>query len=170
MELDQKIPVAPMPKELFESSWSEESRVLVILKKTIGAFVTVILVFAAMSGYRAYFQVRSLELRPAERVLRSGTSVEVKAESYARTPVDVRIELIQGAKTKNLGGVRIPRNYDPALDPRLKRAALTVALTPELLSGFESGPAQLRATAEGRMQFGRTPPPLIREVSVEIKQ
>jgi hypothetical protein len=170
MELDQKIPAPPRPKELFESSWSEESRALVILKKAILGFVAILSVFAVMSGYRAYFQVRSLELRPAERVLRSGTIIEVKAESYARTPVDVRLELIQGAKTKILGEVRIPRNYDPALDPRVKMASLTVALTPELLSGFEPGPAQLRATAEGRMQFGRTPPPLVREVSVEIKQ
>lgn len=159
-----------MPKELFESSLSEESRTLVILKKAIWAFVAVISVFAVMSGYRAYYQVRSLDLRPAERVLRSGTSIEVIAESYARTPVDVSLELIQGAKTKTLGEVRIPRNYDPALDPRLQRASLTVALTPELLAGFEAGPAQLRATARGRMQFGRTPPPLVREVSVEIKQ
>ncbi len=159
-----------MSKELFESPWSEESRGLVILKKAIWAFVAVISVFAVMSGYRAYYQVRSLDLRPAERVLHSGTSIEVIAESYARTPVDVSLELIQGTKTKTLGEVRIPRNYDPALDPRLQRASLTVALTPELLAGFEPGPSQLRATARGRMQFGRTPPPLIREVSVEIKQ
>lgn len=158
-----------MPKELFESSWSGESRGLVILKKAIGAFVAVISVFALMSGYRAYFQVRSLDLRPADRVLRNGTIIEVIAESYARTPVDVSLELIQGAKTKTLGGFRIPSNYDPALDPRLRRASLTVALTPELLAGFEPGPAQLRATARGRMQFGRVPPPLVREVSVEIK-
>jgi hypothetical protein len=159
-----------MQMELFDSSWSEESRRLVILKKMIWAFVAVISIFALTSGFRAYFQVRSLELRPAERVLRSGTSIEVTAESYARTPVDVRLELIQGAKTKILGGVRIPKNYDAALDPRLRWASLTVALTPELLAGFEPGPAQLRATAEGRMQFGRTPPPMVREVSVEIKQ
>ncbi len=159
-----------MRRESFESSWSDESRVLVILKKAIWAFVAVISVFALTSGFRAYFQVKSLDLRPAERVLRSGTSIEVIAESYARTPVDVSLELIQGAKTKTLGGVRIPKNYDAALDPRLKRASLTVALTPELLAGFEPGPAQLRATAKGRMQFGRTPPPLVREVSVEIKQ
>jgi hypothetical protein len=159
-----------MQMELFESAWSEESRSLVILKKVIWAFVAVISVFALTSGFRAYFQVRSLDLRPAERVLSSGTNIEVTAESYARTPVDVRLELIQGAKTKTLGGVRIPKNYDAALDPRLKRASLTVALTPELLAGFEPGPAQLRATAEGRMQFGRTPPPMVREVSVEIKQ
>jgi hypothetical protein len=159
-----------MQMELFENAWSEESRRLVILKKTIWAVVTVISIFALTSGFRAYFQVRSLDLRPAERVMRSGTSIEVTAESYARTPVDVRLELIQGAKTKTLGGVRIPKNYDAALDPRLKRASLTVALSPELLSGFGTGPAQLRATAEGRMQFGRTPPPMVREVSVEIKQ
>jgi hypothetical protein len=159
-----------MQMELFDSSWSEESRRLVILKKTIWAIVTVISIFALTSGFRAYFQVRSLELRPAERVLRSGTSIEVIAESYARTPVDVKLELIQGAKSKILGGVRIPKNYDAALDPRLQRASLTVALTPELLAGFEPGPAQLRATAEGRMQFGRTPPPMVREASVEIKQ
>jgi len=159
-----------MPKELFETPWSNESRGLALLKKAIYVFVAVISVFAAISGYRAYFQVRSLELNLAERVLRSGTSIEVKAESYARTSVDVRLELIQGAKSKTLGEVRIPPNYIPAVDPRVKRVSMTVTLTPELLAGFGSGPAQLRATALGRPEFGRTPPPLVREVSVEIKQ
>ncbi len=159
-----------MPKELFESPWSEESRGLAVVKKAIWVFVAVNFVFAVMSGYRAYFQVRSLDLRLAERVLRSGTSIEVIAESYARTPVAVRLELIQGTNTKTVGALRIPPNYIPAVDPRVRRASLAVGLTPELLAGFEPGPAQLRATARGRMQFGRVPPPLIREVPVEIEQ
>jgi len=164
------VSVAHMPKELFETPWSEESRGLVIVKKVIWVFVGINFVFAVMSGYRAYYQVRSLDLRLTERVLRSETSVEVITESYGRDPITVRLDLIQGAKTKTLGGIRIPPNYIPAVDPRVKRVSMTVTLTSELLAGFESGPSQLRATALGRPEFGRTPPPLVREVSVEIKQ
>jgi hypothetical protein len=159
-----------MPKESFETPWSEESRGLVIVKRVIWVIIAVNFVFAVMSGYRAYYQMRSLDLRLTEHVLRSETSIEVIAESYGRDPIKVSLDLIQGAMTKTLGGFRIPPNYIPAVDPRLKRASMTVTLTPELLTGFGSGPAQLRATALGRPEFGRTPPPLVREVSVEIKQ
>ena len=164
------VSVTHMPKESFETPWSEESRGLVIVKKVIWVFVGVNFIFMVMSGYRAYYQVRSLDLRLVESVLRSGISVEVITESYGRDPITVRLDLIKGAKTKTLGGIRIPPNYIPAVDPRVKRVSMTVTLTPELLAGFESGPAQLRATALGRPEFGRTPPPLIREASVQIKQ
>ena len=52
-----KITVKIMPKELFESPWSEESRVLVIVKKAIWVFVAVNFVFAVMSGFRIMLTV-----------------------------------------------------------------------------------------------------------------
>jgi hypothetical protein len=41
-------------------------------------------------------------------------------------------------------------------------------VTPELLARFASGAAVVRATAHGRPQWMRTPPPEVREVAVEI--
>ena len=56
------------------------------------------------------------------------------------------------------------------LDPRPRQAAQTSVLTFDVLSRFEKGKALLRATALGRPQLGRTPPPVVREVEVEIGQ
>ena len=59
----------------------------------------------------------------------------------------------------------------------IDRASLSVAmpiiakefeLTPTMLDGFEPGTAMLRATAVGRSQWLRIPPPTVREQPVRI--
>jgi hypothetical protein len=57
----------------------------------------------------------------------------------------------------------------PAYDPRFRRGSLSVVLTPELLGCFRPGAALLRATARGRPQSMRAPPPAVRELPVEIR-
>ena len=47
---------------------------------------------------------------------------------------------------------------------------MAVVVTPELLGRFEPGAALVRATAHGRSQWLRTPPPEVREVAIEIRQ
>ena len=48
--------------------------------------------------------------------------------------------------------------------------AMAVVLTPELLGRFEAGAALLRATARGRPQWLREPPPEAREIAVELQR
>jgi hypothetical protein len=81
---------------------------------------------------------------------------------------DARIELVQGQRVTMLGEVYLPRNHEPVFDPRPQRGSVVVALTPELLAGFEPGTATLRASAVGRPQWLRVPPPTIREQPVTI--
>jgi hypothetical protein len=54
------------------------------------------------------------------------------------------------------------------MDPRPWRGSLRVVLGPGALAGFTSGPAQLRATATGRPQWTRLPPPTVRETAVML--
>jgi hypothetical protein len=74
------------------------------------------------------------------------------------------LELVQGAVAETLG---CP-NENASYDPRPKRASASVVLTPASLAPFKPGLALVRATANGGMQWLRTPPPTIREQRVEI--
>jgi hypothetical protein len=124
---------------------------------------------ALASGYRAYFQVLSLELHLTEPTLSNGSIIQTSVVASGRTLVDVRLELIQGAHSETLALQRVPGNVWAAFDPRPQRASQSVALTPELLARFQTGAAQLRATATGRPQWTRLPPPTVRELTIDIK-
>ena len=127
------------------------------------------LLTALASGYRAYFQVLSLELRLDEPVLHKGSIIQTAVVGSGRTSIDVRLELIQGAHSETLAVQRVPGNKWAAFDPRPQRASQSVTLTPELLERFQEGAAQVRASATGRPQWMRLPPPTVREITVEIQ-
>ena len=158
-----------MAKTLFESGFRENSRSAAVAKSAILVLLAVFLIIAMVSGYRAYFQVRSLDLRTSEPILRSGSTIRTTVVSYGRTFVAVRLELIQGTHSEVLAVQHVPKNEWALFDPRTQRATQTVVLTPELLARFQAGPAQLRATARGRPQWMRVPPPILRELAVEIQ-
>lgn len=82
--------------------------------------------------------------------------------------VELNLELVQGPQRVLLSTVEVPKNGDAALDPRTRHADLLRLLTQADINAFEPGPALLRATATGRPQWMRTPPPTVKEISVRI--
>lgn len=154
---------------MFDSLTVKESWPLLLLKRATLAFLALCFVTAMTSAHRAYFQVRSLELRVAEPFLHAGSVVETEAVISGRTTADVRVELIQDSHAETLAVQRIPGNEWAAIDPRTQRATQSVTLTPEILSRFHTGTASLRATATGRPQWLRLPPPTVRESPVVIR-
>jgi hypothetical protein len=138
------------------------------VKKAIVVFVALHVPLALWSGYRAIIQVQRLELVPAARQLSDGSTVRVDVVSSGRTTVDVRLEMIQAERAEMLGVRRVPSNGNAAYDPRFQHASMTVVVTPEILGRFEPGLARLRATARGRPQWLREPPPEVRELPVEL--
>ncbi|MEA2705926.1 MAG: hypothetical protein QOH22_714 [Gemmatimonadaceae bacterium] len=120
------------------------------------------------SAYRAWVQIRSLDLIVPGRNLASGDTIRVRAVSWARTYVYVDLMLVQGAHVDTLATHEIPRNTNASQDPRWKRDSITLVLTPVMLSRYDSGAAMVRAKAEGGPQWLRTPPPLIRETAVQL--
>jgi hypothetical protein len=115
------------------------------------------------SAYRAWVQVRSLELHVSRSEIHGGDTIRVHAVSWARTRVRFDLELVQGARSSLLAERVIPDNHNASIDPRWRRDSIVVVLTPDLLSTYDRGPATLRATAIGGPQWLRTPPPLIRQ-------
>jgi len=122
------------------------------------------------SSYRAWVQVKSLELVTAGPVLRTGDTIRVQAASWARTHVEVDLLLVQGARVDTLAVRVIPGNHNASIDPRIRRDSITLVVTPNLLAGYNRGPAIVKATATGRPQWLRTPPPLVREKAVQLEK
>ena len=120
------------------------------------------------SAYRAWVQVRSLELIVQRRELHNGDTVRVNTVSWARTWVNVDLILIQGRRADTLAWHEIAKNHNASIDPRWRRDSLTLVLTPALLAGYSEGPATVQARAIGGPQWLRTPPPLVREVAVQL--
>jgi hypothetical protein len=65
---------------------------------------------------------------------------------------------------------RVPPNQFGFYDPRTQSLVFASVLKPEHIVGFHDGPAILRATAVGRHQWMRLPPPLVREMSIVIQK
>ena len=150
-----------MSSRAFERRFADPPAIALVRKALI-ILVVVHIPLALWSGYRAIVQVQRLALYDG------GSTVRVDVVSSGRGPVDVRLEMIQGIHVETLGVLRVPSSGNPAYDPRFQRGSMAVALTPAVLARFQPGAALLRATATGRPQWLRTPPPEVREVSVEL--
>lgn len=154
---------------MFDSKPIRETRWLGLLKRAGVVVVGVYLVIGMIALYRAVTQVHSLEIQ-SEGIVRGGSAVTATVVSYARTPIDVRIELIQDAHSEIVAVHRVQKNEWALLDPRTRAATQTAVLTDDLLKRFAGGQAIVRATAIGRQQFGRLPPPMVREQIVNIQR
>ena len=136
------------------------------------ALIIVVLVTYVLPGlfssYRAWVQIRSLDLIVPRRELRVGDTIRVNTVSWARTWVDVDLVLIQADRTDTLATHEIAKNHNASIDPRWRRDSIIVVMTPSLLAGYKPGTATLRAHAIGGPQWLRTPPPLIRELQVQL--
>ncbi len=156
-------------KAMFESLTVPEARSIVWLKRLFGLVIFVLLTIGTVSSYRAYVQVRSLELS-APGLLVDGSVVETAVVTSGRTMADVEVYLVQGSHSERLLRLHVPGNELGFFDPRTQHASESMTVTGETLLKFESGSARLRSVATGRPQWMRLPPPTVREIEVEIKK
>jgi hypothetical protein len=154
---------------MFETRTVPEARGLVLLKRVFTIAVSAYLVIGMISAYRAFYQVRSVEIESAD-VLQSGSAISTNIVSYARGPIDVRIELVQDGHSATIAALRVRGNEWALLDPRTQHGSQSIVLADDVLKQFANGKAIVRATAIGRPQWGRLPPPLIRERAVSIQR
>ena len=153
--------------QIFREHVEPYPRWMVLLKRVLLLIVLVHLVIGLISAYRAYFQIHSLELT-TEHVLKSGSVIKTNVVTYGRSFADVRLELVQNGKAVQLYDQHVRANEFGFYDPRTQSASFSVQITPQMLEQFAAGPAVVRATAVGREQWTRLPPPLVREVNVTI--
>jgi hypothetical protein len=153
---------------MFEPVVIKDARPIAWMKRGMVATILALLVIGAISAHRAYFQVRSLDLH-APSLLAVGSEVEVAVVCSGRNRVDVEAELIQGEHAEALLNFQVPGNNLAFFDPRAKQASGTAVLSSETLTRFQPGAALLRVVATGRPQWGRRPPPTVRELNVTIQ-
>ena len=146
----------------------ESPRSLRVLFWIILPFAVAHVILATISGYRAIVQVYHVELATDAPTLRAGTTVAIAVATSGRTTVDAELELIQATHAETLAVLRVHDHTNASYDPRTIHAARRVTLTSEQLAHFAPGPARLRVTANGRSQWLRVPPPVVREQAVEI--
>jgi hypothetical protein len=153
---------------MFETETIRDARPIRWLKRCFILVIVTLLAMGAMSSYRAYVQVKSVELN-APRLLSVGSVVHTSVVTSGRTMADVEVDLIQGAHSAQLLKLHLTGNRLGFFDPRTQTASETVFLTSKMLSGFQPGAARLRSVATGRHQWMRLPPPTVREIEVEVK-
>lgn len=155
---------------MFDSLSFQDARPIALMKRAAPLLLALCLLTAVVSGYRAYYQVRGLELQVSEPALRNGSVIQAAVVGSGRTTIDVRVELVQGDRSETLAVRHVPGNEWASFDPRPTRASERVALAPEHLARLLPGAAKVRATASGRPQWTRLPPPVVRELAVEIQR
>ena len=143
---------------------------LLFLKRAGQVLVVTYLVIGAFATWRSYYQVHSLDLQVDNAVLRPGSTITANLISYARNRIDVRFDLVQDNLIQTLGSQQVRGNEWALLDPRIRTAAPAVVLSRDVLDQFEARPVVVRITATGRPQWGRTPPPVVRELVVNIQR
>ena len=153
---------------MFDELTIHEARPILWLKRFFVLVIVLLLVNGAVASHRAYFQVRSLELK-APQSLVVGSVVNASVVGSGRTQVDVEVDLIQGTHSERLMHLHLTGNNLAFFDPRTQHGSDSLVLNSETLSEFQPGPARLRAVATGREQWTRLPPPTVREMDVEIK-
>src|SRR6185503_9398503 len=153
---------------MFDSLAIKDAPPIAWMKRGMVTTIVALLVIGGVSAHRAYFQVRSLDVK-APSLLAGGSVVEVTVVCSGRNMVDVEVELIQGEHTGALLNFRVPGNNLAFFDPRAQHASRTAVLSSETLTRFEPGAAVLRVVATGRPQWGRRPPPTVRELNVTIQ-
>lgn len=141
-----------------------------MLRKLVLVPIALLLASGVLASYRAYFPVRDVTLLLPESALRAGSPVRAVTRSSGRGPVEVRIELVQGARSELIAVQRLRGRRFAFWDPRAVETTLTSAVSRELIERFEPGPAVLRATATGSRAWLRQPPPVVRDVAVEIRR
>jgi hypothetical protein len=152
---------------MFDSLTIPQTRPVVWFKRVLVFAIVALVTVEVMSGYRAYYQVRDLELS-APRTLSEGSIVNTSVVTSGRTWVDLELDLIQGEHSERLVALMVRKNHLGFFDPRTQQASETFTLTRETLSRFQPGRARLRSVATGRLQWTILPPPTVREIEVDI--
>lgn len=153
----------------FVLSLPREPRLVTWAHRGLGLFIAAFLLLGAIGSYRAWVQVYRVGVQVRDPVLGPAGTVQVRVVTSGRTFVDVRLELLQSGQAELLARHEIPKNDDAAFDFRSQRYLLALTLQPALWTRFHSGPAILRATATGRPQWLRTPPPTVSEYTVTLR-
>lgn len=160
--------IARMTPSRFTMPVREEPQFVVLRWFTI-AVLSLFVPAACFSGYRALVQVKSLDIRTSGTTLGPGSRVAMDGVSWGRTYVTMRLMLRQDDRIDTLIVHELGTHGVPSLDPRWQAESDSVVLGADQLARYHDGEATLVATAIGRSQWMRVPPPTVRELRVSLR-
>ncbi len=155
-------------KRPFSSWMSGGSRLTRVVKRVALIVALLYASVGAWAAYRAWVQVRTLELKIVSATLRPGAPSLVHVVTSGLTYVDVRLELVQGSHAVTLADLRIAPTRNGFYNPRTRQGSMMPSFTTEFLAQFQPGPAILRATASGVPKWLHTPAPVVQEMPVIV--
>ena len=121
---------------MFETQTIPEAHSIVLLRRIFKIVVSAYLVIGMISAYRAFYQVRSLDIQSPD-VLQSGSAITTNVVSYARGAVDVRVELVQDDHVGTIATFRVHGNEWALFDPRTQHGSQTTTLTDDVLKQLQ---------------------------------
>lgn len=136
----------------------------------IGMGVAAHVVFGLWSANRAWVQVRSLDIEIPPADVQPGWAPRVSVVTSGRVTVTVYVTLTQAGHTDTISVHTINRSRDGVWDPRFISRTFNPRVTSGFAERFANGRAVLRAEAQGRPQWLRTPSPVVREVPVIVSR
>jgi len=138
------------------------------MRKLLTVLIAVPLVYGSFCLYRAWVQVKKLDLAIAGAPVLSGSVARVDVITSGRVPVDVQLEVIQGTRAETLAVQRVSTHRNPFWDSRNIASTLTVTFSKDALAELAPGAALLRATAKGRRLWMYEPSPVVRDLPVSV--
>src|SRR5688500_16885430 len=104
-------------EQILSSRTAQGPSWMIFFKRTVIVVVALHLLIGLISSYRAYFQVHSVNIN-SSGLLQEGLLIQTKVVSYGRTPVDLRLEIIQNGNVVGLQEHRVAANEFGFYDPR----------------------------------------------------
>jgi hypothetical protein len=159
-----------MPKSRFQRGAGQEMPALRVIRRTLTPLLVVVAILFLISGVRAIIQVYDLDVwvSNTEPSLQGSFEAGTSVITSGRASATVKLELVQEGRSEILMVDSVRGRNFPVFNPLPRRSARRVVVSPVVMSRFSAGPATIRATALGRSQWTRTPPPTVSSVGITI--
>jgi hypothetical protein len=137
------------------------------------ALLGLILLAGLVVGFRAAFRTGAapeIAIEPGAKAIGARTPVAVTVSEPVRGLTSVRVELIQGDKTRPL----VAKTYTPAPawgwgGSKTDKDALRVEVGRDVQKDLKQAPATIRVTAERAGSWFRHPAPVVKETTLQVR-
>ena len=154
-----------MPAKTFEQRFTPDWPVFVVLRYVILAALAVHVTLATISGYRAWVQVKKIEIHLRGPVIERGSTIQLDVVTSGRVTNEVLLELVQEEKIVNrmervegeqawiLARYEVPENENFFYDPRSRHRTFTRIVDSADLARMRDGPGLVRPSRSDVRSF-----------------
>lgn len=126
----------------FSQRLHEEAPSVVTVRRILLFFLSIHVILATISGYRAVVQLYRLDLDVSDRIIHIGSILQTKVVISGRTIATVQVDLVQGEHQGARPNARAEQPERVVRSAHADCGALTRAHTPRRLSPRRGPPAR----------------------------